>query len=271
MRTMLLAVATSLALVLLGHVSWGQTSDQTALLDNAVATVHHMRHDETFGPSRDLLRRARAVLIVPGLVKGGFLFGAEGGNGVLLERHGNGWSQPAFYTLASGSFGLQIGLEKAQLVMFLMSDRALRALERSKFKFGGGAGLTVITVGANAQGASGPDLSGDIIVWSSTQGAYGGLTLEGSVVAPKRGWNDRFYGRETDVRDILADHVHSAATSEMRDALAEAEDGDRYGDEGMRRHHDNGARDSGGPPRDINGSAPDDSAPPSDNGNPPHH
>jgi len=194
--------------------------DRTTLLQDAANTVDHMRSDETFGPSRDLLHRARAVLIVPGLVKGGFIFGAEGGNGVLLERHEHGWSQPAFYTLGSASFGLQIGLEKAQLVMFVMSDRALRALERDKFKFGAGAGLTVVNVGANAQGATAPNLSGDIVVWSSTAGAYGGLTLEGSVIDPKNDWNDEFYGHTTRVTHILADMSVKPEATELKTQLA---------------------------------------------------
>lgn len=199
-----------------------RASDQTALLGDALETVHHMRHDKTFGPSHDLLRDARAVLIVPALVKGGFIFGGEGGDGVLLERNGSNWSQPAFYTLGSASFGLQIGLEKAELVMFVMSDRALRAVERSKFKFGAGAGLTVVTLGASAEGATSGNLSGDIIVWASSVGAYGGLTLNGSVLAPKSEWNEDFYGREVSVREILAGKVSNRATGELRQALRRA-------------------------------------------------
>lgn len=195
-------------------------SDQTALLGDATATVHHMRHDKTFGPSRDLLRRARAVLIVPALVKGGFIFGGEGGDGVLLKRRGASWSQPAFYTLASASFGLQIGLQKAELVMFVMSDRALRAVERSKFKFGAGAGLTVVTVGAAAEGATSGNLTGDIIIWASSVGAYGGLTLNGSVLEPKDRWNERFYGRDASVRKILDNKFSNPATGRLRQALA---------------------------------------------------
>lgn len=199
-----------------------EASDQTALLANATNTVEHMLSDKTFGPSTDLLHQARAVLIVPALVKGGFFFGAEGGNGVLLRREGERWSNPAFYTLASGSFGLQIGLEKAELVMFIMSQKALSGIEKSKFKLGAGAGLTVVTVGANAQGATAPNLSGDIIIWSSTQGAYGGLTLEGSVVDDKRDWNDEFYGKSSPVGGILSDMSVKPETTALRDALSTA-------------------------------------------------
>lgn len=101
-------------------------ADQMSLLSSSEATVDNMKRDATFGPSRDLLRRARAVLIVPQLVKGGFIFGGEGGNGLMLARTRGGWSAPAFYTMGSASFGLQIGLESAQLVMFVMSVRALQ-------------------------------------------------------------------------------------------------------------------------------------------------
>lgn len=213
------AAAATLALAL----SFGAAlaSDQTALIANAANTVHHMRQDQSFGPSADLLHRARAVLIVPGLVKGGFMFGAEGGNGVLLRREGVRWSNPAFYTLASGSFGLQIGLEKAEVVMFIMSQKALEGIERNKFKVGAGAGLTVVTVGANAQGATAPNLSGDIIIWSATQGAYGGLTLEGSIVDPKTDWNDDFYGKATHVGRILSDMSERPGTAELRKELVE--------------------------------------------------
>lgn len=264
MRTALLAFATAVALFLTNGTSWARGADEeNALIDNAIATVHQM-HNETYGPSRDLLRRARAVLIVPGLVKGGFFFGGEGGNGVFLERHGGEWSDPAFYTMASGSFGLQIGLEKARLMMFIMSEKALRSLERSKFKFGGAAGLTVVTVGANAQGASAPNLSGDIIVWSSTVGAYGGLTIEGSVVEPKRGWNDDFYGRPASIHDIFSGRAHSSsdAVHRLQDALTAAENG---GDRDMRRddmhrdhdmHNDSMRHDDQAPSHDDEAPAP---------------
>jgi len=196
-------------------------ADQASLLASADSTVLAMRSDPTFGPSRSLLRDARAVLIVPNLIKGGFIFGAEGGDGVMLARVGRGrWSEPAFYTLGSASFGLQIGAEAAQLVMFIMTDRALRAVERSKFKFGGEAGLTVITVGANAQGATSGNLTGDIIVWASSKGAYGGLTLEGSVLAPKDDWNEQFYGRPITVPEILANEARNPASLQLRRDLS---------------------------------------------------
>jgi len=120
-------------------------SDTAELLHDANRVVTHMRHDPAFKEARDMLDGARAVYIVPKLVKGGFIFGAEGGDGVLLRRTGHGWSSPKFYGMGSGSFGLQIGLEQAELVFIINSDRALRGIEGGNFKIGANAGVTVVT------------------------------------------------------------------------------------------------------------------------------
>ena len=154
-------------------------SDARELLDHANQTVSALRHDSVFGDARHNLRGARAVLIFPNLVKGGFIFGAEGGDGVLMARTRHGWSSPAFYSLGSASFGFQAGLQDAQVVMVIMTDRALRAIERSKFKFGAGAGLTVVTLGAGVEGATSGNMTGDIVLWSKSKGIYGGISING--------------------------------------------------------------------------------------------
>jgi len=196
-----------------------QASDTRDLLAHASATVTTLRHDSVFGDARHNLRGARAVLIFPSLVKGGFIFGAEGGDGVLLARTRHGWSSPAFYSMGSASFGLQAGVQDAQVVMIIMTDRALRALERSKFKFGAGAGLTVVTLGAGVEGATSGNLSGDIIVWSKSKGVYGGVSINGSVVAPESDTNADFYGRDVGVGEILANGVRNPATRRLQSNL----------------------------------------------------
>ena len=210
------------AALALGLIGFGpaRAAGEASILAHASATVADLKHDPIFGNARATLRNARAVLIVPRLVKGGFIFGAEGGDGVLLARNRGGWSAPAFYTLGSASFGLQIGLEQAELVMFIMSDRALRGIEQGKFKIGAGAGLTVVTLGAGAEAATAGNLSGDIILWAVAKGAYGGLTLNGSIIAPQENNNADFYGRQVTVRDILMNRVANPAAAPLRANLA---------------------------------------------------
>jgi lipid-binding SYLF domain-containing protein len=211
--------AAAIALTLIGF-GQARASDEASVLSHASGTVADLKHDPVFSNARATLRNARAVLIVPRLVKGGFIFGAEGGDGVLLARTAHGWSAPAFYTLGSASFGLQIGLEQAELVMFIMSDRALRGIEQGKFKIGAGAGLTVVTLGASAEAATPANLAGDIILWAVAKGTYGGLTLNGSIIAPQDSNNADFYGRRVSVHDILMNRVSNPAAGPLRASLA---------------------------------------------------
>jgi lipid-binding SYLF domain-containing protein len=156
-------------------------SDRVQLLRDADTTVTNLKHDPSFDQARAMIQNARAVYIVPKLVKGGFIFGAEGGDGVLLVRKGHGWSEPKFYGMGSASFGLQIGLEQAQLVFIINSERALKGIEQGDFKIGGQGGITVATLSGGVEGDTTLH-GGDIVVWTSATGAYGGLTFNGSVI-----------------------------------------------------------------------------------------
>jgi len=156
-------------------------SDKSELLHDANRTVDNLKHDAAFAQAARMIDGARAVYIVPKLVKGGFIFGAEGGDGVLLVRHGDSWSMPTFYGMGSASFGLQIGLEQAELVFIINSGQALRGIEKGNVKLGAGAGLTVVNLSSGAEGAT-TTHGGDIVVWTSGSGAYAGLTFNGSVI-----------------------------------------------------------------------------------------
>ena len=221
MKTITKFVAT-IALTVAAFAAPAQAADTRDLLAHANATVTTLRHDSVFGDARHNLRGARAVLIFPSLVKGGFIFGAEGGDGVLLARTRHGWSSPAFYSMGSASFGFQAGLQDAQVVMVIMSDRALRAIERSKFKFGAGAGLTVVTLGAGVEGATSGNFTGDIVVWSKSKGIYGGISVNGSVVAPEDDTNADFYGRSVGTAEILSNRVSNPASRRLQSNLGAA-------------------------------------------------
>ena len=198
-------------------------TDQQNLVDESRITLDHLRSDKEFGNAQELLRKARAVLIVPTLVKAGFFLGGEGGDGVMLARSGRGtWTDPAFYTLASASFGFQIGIQAAEVIMIINTDKALQALEADQFKFGAQAGIAVVTLGAGAQAASSTALeSADIIVWSSASGAYAGVTLEGSIVKPRDTYNEAYYGQPMAVRSILnMGQGHNPGAEGLKQALS---------------------------------------------------
>ena len=202
---------------LLFNTSGASASEQSNLLDQAAATVGHMKSDPAFGPARNMVANAKGILVIPKLVKGGFIFGAEGGSGVLMKKNGNTWSAPAFYTMGSASFGFQAGLQQAEIVMLLMSDRALDQVTRSEFKLGAGAGITMVSLG----GGAGANLAADIIVWTSGKGLYGGLTLEGSVIKGRDDWNRAYYGKQVPVNDIIADKVTPPSANPAAQQLAQ--------------------------------------------------
>jgi len=179
------------------------TSDQIELVQKANTVLDEARHDPQFGNATELFKTARGVMVVPSLVKGGFFVGGEGGNGVLMARHGAKWSKPAFYTLASASFGLQIGLEVAEVVLFVMSERALNAWMSNEVKLGGQAGLTLLVVGSGASAAATTHGNVDVIAWAKAKGAYAGLTLEGSLIKPRNEWNTAYYGRAMTPAQVL--------------------------------------------------------------------
>jgi SH3 domain-containing YSC84-like protein 1 len=200
--TKLVSVALAALIALVTPAALAAT-DQENLVDEARITIDNLKKDQEFGNAIALMRRARAILIVPTLLKGGFFVGGEGGSGVLLSKSSGAWSYPAFYTLVSGSFGLQIGLEQAEVIMIVMNEKALHAILRSEFKIGADAGLAIVTLGSSAEAATTRAAGADIVVWASASGAYAGISVNGSIIRPRSEWNDAYYGHAVRVSDII--------------------------------------------------------------------
>jgi lipid-binding SYLF domain-containing protein len=220
-----------LAAAVLGLLPWFASGhaqaqgDEQTLVDRATLALQDMTNESLSEDPRKMLARARAVMICPRVFKAGFFFGGEGGACVLLARAANGtWSYPAFYGMGSGSFGLQIGIQDSQFVMMIMTEKGLRAILDSQFKFGADASLAIATIGAGVQGSTTGALGADIIAFSLTRGLYGGISLEGSLMGQRSSWNQAYYGRALDSRQIVLDMQASNPGAEpLRDVLT------RYG------------------------------------------
>ncbi len=195
-------------------------TEQQVTVDGARKVLADLRRDKAFGNAVALLRRARAVLIVPKLVKGGFFVGGEGGNGVMLARTRTGWSDPAFYALGSASFGLQIGLEQSEVVMLIMSQKALNGVLQNQFKLGAQAGISVVTLGSGVEGALTGAQVPDVVVWSSSTGLYGGLTVDGSIIKGEPERDSQYYRKSVTSRDVLYGRVYNPSGSALRSELA---------------------------------------------------
>ena len=163
--------------------------------------------DDNYSEMREYVKRARALIIFPELLKAAFIIGGEGGSGVLVARGASGWSDPAFYTMATGSLGLQIGGQAAELVITLMSGRALDAIINNQFKVGGNIDVAVGPVGKGLTAAT--TFSGDAYSFAKTQGLYAGFSLEGAGILKRDSWNGEYYAAGAQPADIVVNRKYS--------------------------------------------------------------
>ena len=201
------AVATTVVAMALSQTACSPTTTQTeqqSLVDRATLTVQDMMTQNVSQDPKSLLRRAKAVMVCPRIFKAGFFFGGEGGNCVLLARAGNGtWSYPAFYSIGSGSFGLQFGIADNQLLMLIMTEKGLNAVLDSQIKLGANAGIAIATIGAGIQGSTTTAIGPDIVAFAASRGLFGGVALEGSLMSSDSHANQSYYGQPLATRQLV--------------------------------------------------------------------
>ncbi len=166
---------------------------------------------------------ARAVMILPAIIKAGFFIGAEVGSGVLLARNADGaWGYPAFYTLGAASFGFQFGVQDTETVLIIRNEGALRAIIKDQGKFGADLGITVGVVGTGMEASTTTNLGADILAFTNAKvGAFAGASLEGAVLARRRDMNEVFYGRGATPDAIVIQGRHKNAKADrLRSILA---------------------------------------------------
>ena len=154
-----------------------------------------------------ILEQATCVGVIPGLIKGAFIFGAEYGQGVVTCRTGHGWSAPAFIKMTGGSVGFQIGGSGTDLVLVAVNQRGFQDLLKSKFKIGAGASAAAGPVGRNAQAATNWKLQSELLTWSRSKGLFAGIDLNGVAVFENTDDTAEFYGQPHSFEQILKGNV----------------------------------------------------------------
>jgi SH3 domain-containing YSC84-like protein 1 len=196
-------------------------SEQQKLVNAADTTFSNFVRDPDMTWLHDNLGRAKGVLIAPSVAKAGFIFGGSGGRAVLIVRDGKTgkWVGPAFYTMATASVGFQAGISVSEMVTLVMSDKALNSLLSDSVKLGPDASIAAGPVGAGAKA----DVITDMVSFSRSKGVYGGLNLDGTVVATSKDWNQGFYGKPVDAPDILVRmNAHSKGADKLISDIARA-------------------------------------------------
>ena len=176
-------------------------------MDSAVSDLDKLTNAGDKGIPQSILDDAKCIAIVPKLVKGGFVFGAEHGRGVATCRVNGKWSAPAFFTMTGGNWGAQIGLEGVQLVMIFTNDDGARHLLAANWKIGADAGIAAGPVGRQAAAATDWKLNAGILTYSRAKGAFIGIDLSGTNVHADEKAIHAFYGSEYNFRELLEGRV----------------------------------------------------------------
>jgi len=201
--------------------------DTTERLDKAAVVLHEVMATPDKGIPEEVMEHAKCVAVVPHMIKGGFVIGAQGGRGVATCRTDHGWSAPAFFAVTGGSWGLQIGVEGVDLVMIIQNDEGMKHLLASKFQVGADASAAAGPVGRHASANTDWKLNAEILTYSRAKGIFAGLSLSGADVRPDEDSMKTVYGPDVSFRSVLTGAVPPpeqahAFLSAVRGARAEA-------------------------------------------------
>jgi|GEM_PF-302771 len=177
----------------------GKREKSERLVAKAAETASYFASDSAFEAMWGLSDEAKAMVIIPRSLRGGFIFGGSGGNAAMVARNEDGsWSQPTFLTIGSFSFGLQAGGEASEIVLLVMTNRGMEQLLSTSVKLGADLTLAAGPIGAGAKAQT-----TDILAFSRSRGLYGGISLEGAVLKTRHSWNEAYYNSAVSPADVI--------------------------------------------------------------------
>ena len=223
MKIMPMLLAGALALTT-GHL-WAASGAEDSIerLQLSSDTLQAMINTPDKGIPEEVLNNAKCIVVVPHLVKGGFVIGGEHGRGVATCRTKEGWSAPAFVSIGGGSWGLQIGVEGVDLVMLVMNDHGLQHLLSSKFQVGADASASAGPIGRHASAGTDWKMDSEILTYSRSKGVFAGISLDGAVVEQDKDSTRAIYGSNPSFHAVLSGEVRPpSSTRKFLKAISEA-------------------------------------------------
>ena len=184
-------------------------------LDASADTLTDMMRADDRGIPRDLIDKAHCVVVVPGMKKAGFIFGAKYGRGFAVCRRqgGTGWSAPAAMRVEGGSVGFQIGASETDVILLVMNDSGMRHLLSDKFTIGGEATAAAGPIGRDASAQTDAVMNAEMLSYSSSRGLFAGISLEGATLRPDGETNRELYGHDSTNRKILTGDFKTPAVA----------------------------------------------------------
>jgi lipid-binding SYLF domain-containing protein len=209
MKRILAAVA--FAVIVLNAAS---AETEAERIESAASVMTEIMAAPDKGIPEEILGSAKCVAVVPSMLKGGFIFGGAHGKGVATCRTADGWSAPAPFTIAGGSFGLQIGVQGVDLVMVIMNDHGMQNLLSSKFKLGADASVAAGPVGRHAEGATDWKMRAEVLTYSRARGLFAGVTVNGAVISQDKDATRELFDRMVPFKTILTGAVATPQAGE---------------------------------------------------------
>jgi len=184
-------------------------------LDSSAATLTDLMRASDKGIPQDLINKAHCVVVIPGMKKAGFIFGAEEGRGFAVCRRegGSGWSAPAAMRTEGGSFGFQIGASETDVVLLIMNDGGMKHLLSDKFTLGGDASVAAGPIGRETTAQTDAMMNAEILSYSRSRGLFAGISLSGATLRPDGESNHVLYGRNATNREILTGDFKTPAAA----------------------------------------------------------
>ncbi|HZP06871.1 MAG TPA: lipid-binding SYLF domain-containing protein [Terracidiphilus sp.] len=195
--------------VLLSSTAFAASSRQDLQdrIDSAKVVLDQIMSAQDNTIPMNILHSATCVAVVPGMIKGAFVFGAQYGQGVVTCRTGQGWSAPVFIRMAGGSFGFQIGGQSTDLVLVAVNDQGFQDLLKNKFKIGGDASAAAGPVGRSGQAATDWKMNAELLSYSRNKGLFAGIDLDGTSVSQNLDDTQTYYGAPQEFKNVLQGHV----------------------------------------------------------------
>lgn len=197
-------------------MSWAASAREDAVerLNKSAEVMQEIMNAPDKGIPEEVLDGAKCVAVVPNMMKGGFVFGAQHGKGVATCRLAPGrWSAPAFFTISGGSWGAQIGAEGVDLVMMIMNEQGMKNLLSSKFEIGGQASAAAGPVGRHAAAGTDWKLETQVLTYSRSKGAFAGITLNGSRIVQDDDSMKAIYGEGATQQAALTGKLKTPAVA----------------------------------------------------------
>ena len=214
----------------LGTAFAGDRADDVGRLDESAKILSEIMNAGDSGIPEEIIGSAKCVAVVPSMLNGAFIFGANYGKGVTSCRTEKGWSAPAFFSIKGGSFGFQIGGQAVDLIILAMNDRGMDHMLKSKFKMGADASVAAGPVGRHADASTDWKMRAEMLTYSRSRGVFAGISLNGAVISQHQNDTRDYYGRMVPFQTILTGNIEPPKDAEAWRAALK-----KYGGSGVEK------------------------------------